>query len=65
MSDVYGTLSSMEGGLTVADRTWGPISAYISPGEAWKERCIALYTNTSLHALSLSAHLFLVNERTD
>ena len=56
MSDVYGTLSSMEGGITVVDRTWGPTSAYVTPGEAWEERCIALHTNISLHALSSSAN---------
>ena len=54
----YCTLSSLEGGITVADRVWGPTSAYINPGEAWEERCIALHTNASLHALSSSANYF-------
>ena len=48
----------MDGGLTVAGRTWGPISAYINPGEALEERGAALHTNTSLHALSSSAYFF-------
>ena len=55
MSDVYRTLLSLAGGITVAGRIWDPTSAYISPvlGETWKERGAVLHSTITLYAISL------------